>query len=192
MKTNYEIWKPIFGFEGIYQVSNWGKVKSFKNGKERILKPYKVGHGYLRVDLFKDGKHNLKCVHRLVAEAFIPNDDLFKTQINHKDENKELNFVWVNDDGSVDESKSNLEWVTCAQNINFGSRTERMAKTNTNGKCSKAVLQYDRQGNFIQEWPSTHEVERQLGLRNENISSCCNGKRKTAYNFKWQYKYENE
>lgn len=179
METNSEIWKPIFGFEGLYQVSNCGRVKSLKNGKERILKPCKVGHGYLRVDLFKDGKHNLKCVHRLVGEAFLPNDDLFKTQCNHKDEDKTNNRV------------ENLEWVSCAENINYGSRTERMAKTNTNGKCSRAVLQCDRQGNFIREWPSIHEVERQLGFRNPNISACCLGKYKQSHGFKWQYKYEN-
>lgn len=179
MKTNIEIWKNIFGFEELYQVSNWGRVKSLKFGKERVLKPLKEIHGYLRVDLFKDGKHNFKFVHRLVAEAFIPNDDLFKTQINHKNEVK------------IDNNVENLEWVTCSQNINFGSRTERMAKTNTNGKCSKAVLQYSLDGTFIKEYPSVREVERQLGFRNTNISACCLGKYKQSHNFKWQYKYEN-
>lgn len=183
-----ELWRPIFGFEGLYEISNWGQVKSLGNDKyrkEKILKPRKTRYGYLQVNLSKDGKHYTMRVHRLVAEAFLPNDDLFKTQINHKNENKELNFVWINDNGSVDESKSNLEWCDYTYNNNYGTRNERAAKTN-----SKVVLQYSLDGVFIKEWQSTKEVQRQLGFC--HISECCNGhpKYSHAYGYIWRYKDE--
>jgi len=160
-----EIWKPVVGYEGLYEISNLGKVKSLKYGKERILKP-RNNKGYLEVDLPKDGKHKSYKVHRLVAQAFIPNDDLFKTEINHIDENKENNNV------------NNLEWCNRQYNNNFGTRIE---------KISKQVNQYDLAGNFIQTFPSMHEIERQLGYNNSHICNCCNGKLKTAYGFIWKY-----
>jgi len=161
-----EIWKPVVGYEGLYEISNLGKVKSLKYGKERILKSSKNKVGYLMVSLFKDGKHKIYKVHRLVASAFIPNNDLFKTEVNHKDENKENNNI------------ENLEWCTHKYNINYGTRIE---------KISKQVNQYDLAGNFIQSFQSTMEIERQLGFDNNHISECCNGKRKTAYGFLWEY-----
>lgn len=186
-----EVWRDIYGFP-YYKVSNWGRVKSFWFGKEKILKPGKA-RGYLLVSLCKDGKQYTRKVHRLVAEAFIPNEDLFKTQINHKNENKELNFVWINDDGTVDESKSNLEWCTHVYNCNYGTRNERIVEKNRivqrNGKTkSKVVLQYSLDGVFIKEWVSTREVERQLGFIHGNISACCLGKYHHAYGYIWQYK----
>ena len=95
-----EQWKPIEGFEGVYEVSSWGNIR---NAKEEHLKVYKNFKGYLRVDLFKNGKRFHKRVNRLVAEAFIPNPDNLP-QVNHKDGNKENN------------SFTNLEWVTDEEN----------------------------------------------------------------------------
>lgn len=161
-----EIWKNIEGFEGLYQISNYGNVKSLKYGKESILKPRKNKDGYLRVGLYINGKGKDYTIHRLVALYFIPNNDLFKTQINHKDENKENNNV------------NNLEWCDAVYNTNYGNR---------NKKISKQVNQYDLTGNFIRSFPSTKEIERQLGFANNNIGACCNGKRKTAYGFIWEY-----
>lgn len=103
-----ESWKDIEGYEGLYQVSNCGRVKSLKFGKEKFLKLRKYGRGYLSVDLCKDGKVKPFKVHGLVAIAFIPNTEN-KPQVNHKDENKENNCVW------------NLEWCTNQYNKEYSS-----------------------------------------------------------------------
>lgn len=189
-----EVWRDIYGFP-YYQVSNLGRVRSFKWGKERILKPSKDRDGYLNIWLYKNCVRYTKQVHRLVAEAFIPNDDLFKTDINHKNEDKENNLCWINDDGSVDESKSNLEWCTHSYNCNYGTRNERMVETNRivqrNDKTkSKIVFQYSLDGTFIKEFPSIMEVKRQLGFNQGIISNCCNGKRETHKGYIWRFKEE--
>lgn len=164
--TEDEIWCPIKGYEGLYEVSDKGRVKSIGYCKERILSPGKHPNGYLQVELYKNGERKMCKVHRLVAQTFIPNPDNL-TQVNHKDENKENNSV------------QNLEWCDSKYNINYGTRNDR---------CSKPVLQFTKDGEFIQEWKSTRDVERNLGYSNCNISSCCTGKRKSAYNFIWKYK----
>ena len=98
-----EIWRDIDGYEGLYQVSNKGRVKSLKYGKERILRPgWKTG-GYLFVILCKNGNQSKQRIHRLVAQAFIPNPNN-KPQVNHLDENKKNNCV------------DNLEWATAKEN----------------------------------------------------------------------------
>lgn len=165
-----EVWKDIDGYEGLYKISNLGRIKSLKKGKEIILKPRKDKDGYLQVGLWKNGNKKQKTVHRLVALHFIPNNDLFKTEINHKDENKENNNL------------NNLEWTDHITNINYGNR---------NKKLSKEVKQFSLDGAFIQSFQSTQEIQRQLGYYCSAISECCNGKRKTAYGFRWEYS-ENE
>lgn len=187
-----EVWVDIRGYEGLYQISNWGRVKSLnynRTKQERILKNSIDKCGYLYIVLWKNGKKKKFLIHRLVAETFILNPNNHPC-INHKNEDKELNFVYINADGSVDESKSNLEWCTHAYNSNYGTRNERMAKALVNGKTSKAVLQYSLDGTLLQEFPSTKEVERQLGFAHQNIVKCCNGcsKYSHAYGFKWLYK----
>lgn len=177
-----EIWKQYK--DSNYEVSTDGRVRNIKTG--RVLKPHKVGMGYLQVDLCKNGKEKLFLVHRLVAEAFIPNPENLP-QVNHKDEDKTNNFVFVREDGSVDFYKSNLEWCTNEYNSNYGTRNERVSKTMTNGKTSKPVLQLEKDGSLVRIWKSTMEVQRQLGYSQGNISECCNGKRHTAYHFKWTY-----
>ena len=135
------------------------------------------------------GKKTLK-VHRLVAYAFIPNDDLTKTQINHKDECKTNNYVFVNKDGTVDLDKSNLEWCTNTYNHNYGTINERIAKSNTNNpKRCKPIHQYSLDGTFIQTFQSAREIERQLGFCDANICKCCLNKKhyNTAYGFIWKY-----
>lgn len=176
-----EIWKDIYGYEELYQISNFGRVKSLKYGKEQILKPRKDKYGYLRVGLSKDGKVKNCQIHRLVANAFIPNDDdLFKTEINHKDENKENNIY------------TNLEWIDHKSNINYGTRNEKVSKAKINGKTAKQVQQYSLDGTYIQSFQSTKEIERELGFDNCHICECCNDKRKTAYGFIWKYKNEEQ
>lgn len=168
-----EIWRDIEGYEGLYQVSDQGRVKSLKRKgrrKERILKLFYSGAGYLNVCL-SDGIGGQKWyyIHRLVGETFLPkpegNDD-----INHKDEDKTNNNTW------------NLEWVSRKENCNFGTRNERIAKAN-----SKPVAQYAKNGTFIKAWPSAAEVKRQLGFDKSSITQVANGKRKTANGYVWKY-----
>lgn len=174
-----EIWKDIQGYEGLYQISNLGRVKSLNYNhtrKERILKPIKNLNGYLQVNLSKKGK-NIYSIHRLVAQAFIPNEDLFKTEINHKDENKINNNV------------NNLEWVDHKSNMNYGTRNERSSKSQINNpKRSKQVNQYSKDGKtLIKTFPSIRQIERETSFAPQNICNCCNGKIKQAYGFRWEY-----
>ena len=101
-----EIWKPIKGYESLYEVSNLGRVKSLKWGKERILRTDKSNNGYLRVVLCKDGKKKKYLVHRLVCESFLPNSNNLP-EVNHKDENKTNNKV------------DNLEWCDRTYNNRY-------------------------------------------------------------------------
>lgn len=171
-----EIWKDVKDYEGLYQVSNLGRVKSLGNDKtrkEKILKLKNV-RGYLLIKLCKDGKQKFFAVHRLVAQHFIPNS-LNLPEINHKDENKENNCL------------ENLEWCDRTYNINYGTRNERVAE-----KRSKNVYQYDISGNFIREWKSAYEIQREIGCSQGNISDCCRGKRKSVYKFIWTYEKREE
>ena len=165
-----EVWKDIVGYEGLYQVSDKGRIKSLWFGKERILKPGTDRDGYLRVSLCKNGKKKTYQVHRLVVKVFISNtNDL--PQINHKDEVKTNNSV------------ENLEWCDQKYNHNYGTINQRIAE-----KCSKLVLQYEKSGEFVKEWKSLMDVCRNLGYDKSAISACCNEKRKSAYGFFWKYK----
>ena len=164
-----ELWKDIKDYEGHYQVSNLSRVKSIKFGKERILKPVIDRHGYLLVSLWKNNKQKTYKVHRLVAEAFIPNPYNLP-QVNHKDENPLNNNV------------NNLEWCNSKYNCNFGTRIERISK-----RRSKTVLQYDLEGNFIREWKSTAECGRN-GYDQGHVAACCQGKLKKHKDSIWRYK----
>ena len=170
-----EIWCPIKGYEGLYEVSDQGRVRSLKFGKERILKPSRNTNGYLLVGLRKNGEKKTYKVHRLVVQTFIPNPDNLQ-EINHIDEDKTNNKV------------QNLEWCDRKSNCNYGNRNKRISEKMTNGKLSKLVLQYSLDWKFIKEWKSLHDVERNLGYSSGNISCCCTGRRKNAYNFIWRYK----
>ena len=165
-----EIWCPIKGYESLYEVSDQGRVRSLKFGKERILKPGRMSKGYLFVSLYKNGEQKKCKVHRLVAKTFIPNPDNLP-EVNHKDEDKTNNKV------------SNLEWCDRKYNQNYGTGIQRMAE-----KHSKPVLQYTKSGEFVREWKSASDVERTLGYLQNYISSCCTGRYKYAYNFIWKFK----
>lgn len=166
-----EEFKAVKGYEGLYEVSNLGRVRSLKYGKGRVLCGSNNGAGYLQVVLSKNSKRKDCAVHRLVAEAFIPNPDGLP-QINHIDEDKTNNCVW------------NLEWCDVKYNINYGTGIERSAE-----KRGKRVYQYTLSGSFVRSYTSTREAERQTGIRISSISDCCNGKRnyKSAGNYRWSY-----
>ena len=188
-----EIWKTALYdgeiYEGLYKVSNLGKILSlnYRNtGKADLMNTGKRKDGYLQVQLSKNKERKNCYVHRLVAETFLPNPDNLP-EVNHKDEDKTNNFVFLNEDGTVNKKKSNLEWKNHIDNCNHGTRNERAAKANTNGKCSKPVLQFTLDGEFIREWPSAMECERN-GFDQSNVSACCRGKIKSAYGYIWKYK----
>ena len=168
--NNYtnEIWKDIKGYEGLYQVSNLGKVKRLVGKgckKERIIKPNLV-RGYCQVRLSKDGTVKPLYLHRIILETFNPVEGMDKLDCNHRDENKENNCL------------NNLEWLSHKENLNYGTRNERAAAT-----LSKAVRCIDDKKIF----PSMTEASRQTGISNCNISQCCNGKRKSAGGKYWAF-----
>lgn len=163
-----EKWKDVPGYEGLYQVSNLGRVKSFHRGV-RILKPVMNSYGYYMVFLYKDGKRKEVLVSRLVAEAFIPNPDNLPL-VNHKSEVK------------TDNSVENLEWCDACYNMNYGTRNERMSQS-----LSREVQCFSSDGALISSYQSTREAERKTGICSTSISKCCLGERKTAGGYKWVY-----
>ena len=185
--TDIEIWRTaIYDGETYedFEVSNIGRILSLnynRTGKPELLEPSETTCGYLVVNLCKNEKRKTCLVHRVIAETFLENPENLP-EINHKDEDKTNNFVFLNEDGSVDKEKSNLEWKNHRDNCNHGTRNERVAKAQ-----SKPVLQFTLDGEFVREWPSTMECERN-GFSSGNVSACCRGERKTAYGFIWMYK----
>ena len=153
--------KDIKGYEGLYAVTSCGKIWSYK--RKKFLVPVDDGHGYLRICLCKDNKRKNYFIHRLVAEAYLPNPENLP-QINHRDENKTNNCL------------QNLEWCDAKYNSNYGTRNE---------KIKKPILQFSLDGEFVREWPSATDV----GIEVQgHICNCLNGRRKTAYGFIWKYK----
>lgn len=186
-----EQWKDIEGYEGLYQVSNEGRVRSLdveidaynfsakKNikyiKKGRILKQHRDKDGYLLVGLSSsyNGKV-IRKVHRLVAEAFIPNPDNLP-EINHKDECK-ANNVWTN-----------LEWSDRSHNMRWNDLSNRIGhKLRNNPKISKKICQYSLNGELVAVFDSTREAERQ-GYNHGCISSCANGRIKVYKGCLWRY-----
>lgn len=173
-----EEWKPTIGG---YLISSYGRVKnperldnSGHNRKEKIIKPYITRFGYLRVNLYENGKRKNFHVHRLVALAFIPNPNNLP-QVNHKDGNKHNNCF------------DNLEWCNQSENLKHAYKMGLMVAKLNNSKLSKQVLQYSLNGELICKYPSSKEVERQTGFKRTNICACCRGVMKTAYSYIWRY-----
>ena len=178
-----EEWKDIKGYEGLYQVSNYGEERSLdrividKNGREmcfkgKILKPNDNGNGYLFVVLSKNGDVKNHLVHKLVAETFIPNPNNYE-EVHHKDHNTNNNRV------------ENLEWIP----------NERHRESHNIG--DKTVYQYSN-GELIAVWKSAREIQRVLGYSQGHISDCCRGghyshtrgrwvNANTYKGFKWSY-----
>ena len=190
-----EIWKDIEGYDGFYQISNYGRVKSvertitymttnqsgieFETSKycpEKILKTASL-RGYQIVSLRRNSKSKTYQVHRLVAEYFIPNPNNYPT-VNHKDENKANNRV------------DNLEWCTVEYNSNYGTRNQRIAeKLKENENFYIPILCYDLNNNFIKRYNSAEEAAQELGISGSGITACCRmySGRTSAGGFKWKY-----
>lgn len=185
-----EIFRQVENFEGLYEVNNVGIVKSLprQGTKGGVLTPIMTDDGYLQVWLCKDGKLTKFYLHRLVLETFIPIPDNLKhlpieqIQCNHKDENKLNNVIVLNDDESVNEEASNLEWCSQAYNINYGTRNQRI---------SKAVLQLNLDGTLVREWPSMSSAK-SAGFNSGGICWCCKGKYSQYKGYLWKYKKNDE
>ena len=183
---NIEIWKDIKGYEGFYQVSDCGRIKSlardiyYQNGivhrtKEKILVPVLDKDGYQYVNLSKNGKRKVMTIHRLVAMAFIPNPEN-KSQINHKNEVKTNNVV------------ENLEWCEAGYNINYGTRTSRAIQNRRSYKLgdnpsAKPVFCVELNKKF----DCAKSAQEELGIDRSCVGRVCRGEQKTAGGFHWRY-----
>ena len=180
-----EIWKPVVGYEGLYECSNMGRVKSvdryvphiyegeYQFIKGRIRKTKLNNGGYEMLSLFRDGKEKTCLVHRIIAEAFLPNPYNLP-EVDHKDECKTNNFV------------ENLEWCDREYNLYYGTRRQRQAE-----KEMVPVIQYTKDGMLIKKWDSMQSVMDYLGINRGNISNCCSGRCKSVGGYKWKY-YDKE
>lgn len=195
MGSQKEIWRDVKKYEGKYQISSFGRVRSLPrkswNGYTyweqpgRILKLSMLKNGYKSVCLYRDNKPKKFLVHRLVAEAFISNPNNYP-QVNHKDENRSNNKM------------ENLEWCTAMYNAHYGNHMRKLTAARRtskqrniarkNGrKASKKVLQLTMSGKVVQEWSSMSEAARFGNFRVAGISDCCRGKTKYHAGYKWKY-----
>lgn len=184
-----EYWKEIEGFEGLYDVSSLGRIRSherickaangtFQKKRARILTQEITIHGYCRVRLYDgEGMPKHYSVHRLVANAFINKVESDK-QINHKNEIKTDNRV------------ENLEICTAKQNCNYGTRNERLsARLTDNSKICKPVVQCSKDGRFIKRFESIKAASIETKIDAGHIGNCANGKRKSAGGYVWSMKW---
>lgn len=178
-----EIWKDIVGYEGLYQISNLGNVKSLNwrgHGYPKNLTPKLQNSGRYSVQLTVNGKSKYFLVHRLVAAAFIPNPFGY-SEINHIDENPRNNDV------------RNLEWCEHLYNVRryLENHPEHHKTRRTTEKYGKRlglpIFQLDLSGNIIHKWNNSREICVQTGMSDWSISECCRGNRNTAYGYKWRY-----
>jgi hypothetical protein len=193
----YEIWKDVNGYESLYVVSNYGRVKrlpsivNMKYGKRLCKGCIKSMHlqntGYYLLDLYKNNKRKNLLLHRILAEAFLPNP-LKLPVINHKDGDKMNNSIFINNDGSVNYEKTNLEWCTTKENVNHalyvlghdGNRKGRSMRHTV------PVCAIDDNDNVVMEFYCIMEAYRQTGICKTSITNCLSGRVKTAGGFRWK------
>ena len=179
-----EIWKDIEGFEGLYQVSNFGRVKKLAqvsrrlnrwgtiteyHQAEKVWTPAFDGRKhYLFVGLNKGEQRTLRNIHRLVAEAFVPNPHNYE-YVNHKDEDKLNNLA------------DNLEWCTMAENNFYGGHVERTQSANIANR--QAIEQVDASGNVVATFESITSAAHQTGIPISSVSQCLSGKLRQTHGF---------
>ena len=178
-----EIWKDISGYEGLYQISNFGRVKSLNYNhtkKEKVLCEKNHKSNYVTVMLCKNGENKNKSIHILVASAFIPNPNNYPC-VNHIDGNKKNNNV------------DNLEWCTHKQNVEHAIKTGlanhygMLGRTGAKNNLSKKIVQYDLQGDVVNRWDCISDAARFYGIRSGNISNCLTGRKKSYKGYIWRY-----
>lgn len=182
-----EIWLPVVGYEWLYEVSNLGRIKSLIDNhwlpRVNIMKT--SGDSYFRIALCKNGLHKTVSIHRLVAQAFIPNPENKKC-VNH--------ISWIKTDNRI----KNLEWCTHSENALHSYRvlwnknifqTAHPQKWEIwkYSKWSKKVFQFTKDMIFIKKWDSLMDVKRALNISPSSISSVCRYKAKSAWGFIWKY-----
>lgn len=172
-----EIWRDIPGYEGMYQVSSRGNVRSLNwgnRGYTRNLYLKKHNRGYRHVELRKDGKVKSFTVHRLVATVFIPNPNNYST-VNHKDEDKTNNSV------------DNLEWCSMSQNMKhtIGLHQDKYHVEGKPFSRNEKVVQMSKSGEVLRVWDNLISIKRETGWSQWSIDQCCRGIRKTAYGYSW-------
>lgn len=181
-----EEWRPVVGYEGLYEVSNFGNVRSLdrlvkSKGESKRLAPSKVlkqhtdKDGYRRVGLHYEDKQITVGVHRLVAQAFIDNLENLPA-IDHIDGVRDNNFV------------GNLRWCSIMQNNSTELAKQRKslaAYKRIDNK--KKIIQHSISGDVIKVFNSSMEIQRELGYKRAAISRCCKGKQKTSYGYKWSF-----
>ena len=180
MRELVEVWKPIMGYEGLYEVSNLGRVRSFVKDKNGILlKGSKHKFGYTFHTLVNEYGRKAYLLHRLVAETFIPNPDN-KPCIDH------INGI------TSDNRVENLRWCTQKENINNPICTHRQIESHK-GKYGikssnhKAIIQFDLDGSLIRKWACAVDAAKEIGIPKQSISACIKGKYKTAGGSTWEY-----
>jgi len=173
-----EIWKDVCGYEGLYKVSNYGNVKTLYANPPKIMKPTRSSTGYYHLQLYKNGKSKTVAVHTIVTHAFLGNP--YGKEVNHIDGDKSNNNV------------SNLEYVTKSQNQlhaikhNLRPKSPMTGRFGADSPTSRIILQYDMNGNFLKKWVGISETARVLGINSSTISSCINGKGKSAGGYMWK------
>lgn len=182
-----EIWTDIKGYEGLYQVSNLGRIKSLNfnhTQKSQIMKATVTKGGYLKIHLDKNGERKYVVVHRIVAESFIPNNE------NHP---LVLHKIPVSKGGTNE--ATNLYWGTYSDNMKDRTRdghfkNPRLNKFGKDNPTCKPIIQCDLNGNKIKEWDSITQASSELNISFTNIAKCCKGGkyRKTAGGYIWKYK----
>lgn len=167
-----EEWRPIKDYEGLYEVSDLGRVRSLRN-KNRILKPSNNPNGYQQVTLSKDNNIQAFLIHRLVANAFLDNKQNLP-QVNHIDEIRTNNFV------------TNLEWVTAKQNLKH-SNVCKVMKAAAVKAWEKPVNMYNMYGEFITRFESATKAADFIGGYQQNVSACCYGKIKSYKGYVFRF-----